>query len=62
MDDALFYAMNLFWIISGPSEFLICCGAMSKGGLEVGVAKIQDTFAQRHDNRRAAERVDSLFC
>lgn len=62
MDDVLFYAMNLFLIISGPNEFLICRGAMGSGGLEVSIRKILGTLVQRHDNRRAAECVDPLLC
>lgn len=42
-------------------ELPVSCPTMFKGRAEIRIAKIQDTFPQRHDNRRAAERVDPLF-
>lgn len=50
--------------ISAPSlltELPVSCPAALKGGAEIRIAKIQDTFPQRHDNRRAAECVNPLF-
>ena len=42
-------------------ELPISCLAALKGGAEIRITKIQDPLTQRHDNRRAAECVDSLF-